>query len=103
MPIPGRIASNESQNPRIAENKCKEKGHKKCDLMYVCTAIGCDHILLCKRCKKKHLEAHQDRIKPLDDWFNRMFGRRAVDNDNNKVSRKCGMNLGKLQEQMKGF
>ena len=40
-------------------------------------------------------------IKPLDDWFNKMFGRRAVDNDNNKVSRKCGMNLGKLQDQLR--
>lgn len=42
-------------------------------------------------------------MKVLDEWFNDMFERRVVDSDNNKVSRKCGMNLGKLQDLVKNF
>jgi len=32
-----------------------------------------------------------------------MFGRNAEDSRNNKVSRKCGMNLGRLNEELKAF
>ena len=39
----------------------------------------------------------------MDGWFNGMFGRNAEDSRNNKVSRKCGMNLGRLNEELKTF
>lgn len=32
-----------------------------------------------------------------------MFSRRVEDRDNNKVSRKCGMNLGRLTEDLKEY
>ncbi|KAL4460303.1 hypothetical protein ABPG74_000054 [Tetrahymena malaccensis] len=103
VPSKTQIDSQEKVVTKIPENKCKVKGHKNEDLCYICTIKGCDEILLCKKCKRKHAKDHQSSIKLLDDWFNSMFGRRVEDSDNNKVSRKCGMNLGKLQDQLKTF
>ncbi|EDK31576.2 WD domain, G-beta repeat protein (macronuclear) [Tetrahymena thermophila SB210] len=101
VPSKAQKDSQEQVVTKIPENKCKVKGHKNEDLSYICTIKGCDEILLCKKCKRKHSKDHQSSIKLLDDWFNNMFGRRVEDSDNNKVSRKCGMNLGKLQDQLK--
>ena len=73
------------------------------DLCYVCTFKDCAHVLLCKKCFKSHKKLHGSSIRPLNDWFNGMFGRKVEDSRNNKVSRKCGMNLGKLNEELKTF
>ncbi|KAL4507245.1 hypothetical protein ABPG72_002038 [Tetrahymena utriculariae] len=103
VPSKAQKDSQEKAVTKIPMNKCKVNGHKNEDLSYICTIKGCDEILLCKKCKRKHAKDHQSSIKLLDDWFNNMFGRRVEDSDNNKVSRKCGMNLGKLQDQLKTF
>lgn len=54
---------------------------------------------MCAKCKKSHEKIHSTHIKKLDEWFNGMFCRRVEDSENNKVSRKCGMHLGRLNEE----